>query len=80
VQLEPLHEGAEKMLNVIDATKGKIGNISVESGDGIFYKGLYHFIYYGSMVEKSTQVKYQDKDIAGKFQALENLMQDENIL
>jgi hypothetical protein len=47
VQLEPLQEGAEKMLNVIDVAKGKIGKISMDSGDGIFSKGLYHFVDYG---------------------------------
>jgi chromosome segregation ATPase len=74
VQLEPLQEGAEKMLTEIDAAKGQIEQVGLESGELLKEHITVQIVE--TVAEKSTQVKSQVEEISSRFQELEKSVQE----
>jgi hypothetical protein len=75
-QLEPLQEGAEMMITELEATKGRIEKLHLESVEVLKEHITMQLVE--SIAERSVQEKTQVQELTGRFEVLKKSVQEEN--
>jgi hypothetical protein len=75
-QLEPLQEGEEMMITELEATKGRIEKLHLESVEVLKEHITTQLVE--NIAERSAQEKAQVQELTGRFQALKKSVQEEN--